>query len=1180
MAEQQLKSMMIEHGMATKINKLVLHGFKSFAKRTELLFGDNFNCVLGPNGSGKSNIIDALCFVLGKSSAKALRTEKSANLIYNGGKLKNPAKDAEVSIYFDNTKKVFPTDEKEVKISRVVKQSGQSVYMINDERRTKEQILDLLSLAKVNPDGYNIILQGDIVQFCEMPPEQRRELIEEISGINIYQEKKDKAINELNKVEERLKEAEIILAERETRLRDLQKEREQAMKYKGLKDKIQNHKGSLIHTQMENRAEEKKNLEEKYAKQQGLLAEKRNQIKGMKEKIVSMRSEITRINNEIEEKGEKEQVAVHKEVEHIKVELATSKNRVDSLKEELNRIKTRKDQLQKNLDDVEDTVKSQIKDRDALAAGIKDANKQQAEIDKRLEEFRKKNKLDNIGDVERQIDTLDKEAEEIQKRVQAVRQKQQDLLREKDKLELQINTIDEKIEKVSIIEEENKEKIEELKQKKADFKKATNELAQLVNKDSSISAQIGNARSTLEAYREELAKLSARRISIQETLSSDKALRDILSMKGSNNNIFGTVSELGNVSSKYALALEVAAGQKLKSVVVRDDKTAAELIKQLRQKKLGVVTFLPLNKIKGVTIRQEVAKMVDTTGVHGLAVNLIEYDPKFKDIFSYVFGNTLIVENIDVARRIGIGAAKMATLEGDVAEVSGAMQGGYRQQGKPGLGFGEKEVAQGLEAVEKKRRDTEQLLERLEKDKEEGEAMITQLRQLKANLEGDVITLEKILHLDTDDVDVGRKERQELQGNLKKVEKEIEALTEQVSKSNTDLAQNKTKKQDLRNRINELRNPALLAELNAFEEKKRELRESVIKSEADLKNLEGQIANILEKEKENSLKVMKQHTKEEDEFRTELKNMQQRIQKMEGELKDKEKKEKQFYEQFKDLFTKRTKTDDSIKKLEGHIDELNEQEKKFDHTTNEATLELNQIKTILAELDKEFEQYKDVEIIRNKSEQQLRKDIGIFEGVITKMGNINMRALEIYETAENEYNALLKKKDRLTMEKEDVLIMMNEIELKKKDLFMKTFNVINDNFKRIFSTLSTKGEANLVLESPDLPFEGGLLIKVKLVGTKFMDIRSLSGGEKTMTALAFIFSIQEHEPASFYVLDEVDAALDKHNSQKLADLIKQYADRAQYVMVSHNDSVIASADTLYGISMDEHGTSKVVSLKI
>ena len=228
------------------INRMVMKGFKSFDNRVELVFGPNYNVILGPNGAGKSNISDALCFVLGKGSAKGMRAEKAANLIYNGGKLKNPAKQGEVHIYFNNEQKKFPSEDPEIKISRIIRQNGQSIYKINDKTRTRQQILDLLGIANIDPDGYNIILQGDVIHFVEMSHVERRGVIEEIAGIGMYEEKKNKALNELTKVDQKLNEADIILSERKTYLRELKKDRDTALKYKELDDQIKSNKATYL----------------------------------------------------------------------------------------------------------------------------------------------------------------------------------------------------------------------------------------------------------------------------------------------------------------------------------------------------------------------------------------------------------------------------------------------------------------------------------------------------------------------------------------------------------------------------------------------------------------------------------------------------------------------------------------------------------------------------------------------------------------------------------------------------------------------------------------------------------------------------------------------------------------------------------------------------------------------
>jgi chromosome segregation protein len=332
MEEQKQEQVALEAKKGTKINKIVANGFKSFAKHTEFILSNGFNVILGPNGSGKSNVLDALCFVLGKSSSKSLRAEKSSNLIYNGGKNKSPTKQGEVSIFFDNSNKTFPSEDQEIKITRIVRQSGQSVYRINDKTRTRQQILDLLAMGKINPDGYNIILQGDIVKLVEMHPVERRELIEEVAGISVYEEKKHKALLELAKVEEKFKETEIVLTERNTYLRELKKDRDQALKYKDMNDKIRMYNASFLRIQIDKKQKEKNDFQNKNNETTDELNRVNEKISKLRQENEEKRAKIEEITKDIEEKGEVEQVKLNKEVETLKIDLTKSNSRIDTLK--------------------------------------------------------------------------------------------------------------------------------------------------------------------------------------------------------------------------------------------------------------------------------------------------------------------------------------------------------------------------------------------------------------------------------------------------------------------------------------------------------------------------------------------------------------------------------------------------------------------------------------------------------------------------------------------------------------------------------------------------------------------------------------------------------------------------------------------------------------------------------
>ena len=1160
----------------TKINKLVLHGFKSFAKRTELPFGNRFNCVLGPNGAGKSNIIDALCFVLGRSSTKALRAEKSANLIYNGGKTKKPAESAEVSIFFDNKKKTFPVEAEEIKISRIVRHSGQSIYKINDKTRTRQEVIELMNLAKLDPEGYNIILQGDIIKFVEMSPADRRMLIEEISGISIYEEKKQKALRELSHVEEKLKEAEIVLKERNERLKELKKDRDEAIKYKDITDKLNKNKGSLLKLQLSRKTKQKDELDSRVKNHQEKLDKVNEKIEQLKKNISGKREELEKINKEIESKGEKDQVTVHKDVERLRVEIATSLSRKEAYNSEITKIKERKQQLLSNIAEIEEKIKKIDEQKKEILRNRSVTEKSIAEVNKKIEDFKKKNKLDSISDIEKEVEAIDREVEEKDREMQKMRQDQQELLRKKDRIIFQIESVDEKIAKVLSIEKEQKDQVEILKKKQQEFKKLTVELSEKLNQDSSYASQAGEARIRLLKAQEEHARLSAKSIRIQETIAIDAAANKILSSKLKG--IYGMISELGEVSSKYALALEIAASSRIKGIVVEDDKVASECIKYLKENRYGVATFLPLNKIKAKQPNPELQKIKSAAGAHGLAIDLIKFDPKFKNVFSYVFGDTVVVDDMETARKIGIGAVKMVTLDGDMAEISGAMQGGYRRKTE-GLGFKETEVADGLKKYEKMIEESQSVIDALSKKKKENEKAIDELRPKKAELEGDIIKMEKSLHLESGDTDVNKKLRKELEAELQNIEKETKSAETRIRDYNSGLAQIKIKKQDLRSRINSLRNPILIAELNAFEEKRKELESSALSQSSEIKNLDFQATAMLAPESENIQKVIKKVDREEEDFRLKLKESEKRIRESEKELKEKEKKEQEFYGRFRELFNTRTGIDEEIKNIEQKVEKENANSREVELKLNSIFLERTRIATEMEAIEREFEPFANLELFTHKSEDELKKEIRDSETFMAKVGNINMRALEVYDAVENEYKELMAKKETLNLEKQDVLVMINEIETRKKDLFMRTFDVVNENFKRIFSALSAKGDVNLVVENKDQLFEGGVLVKVRLSGNKFLDIRSLSGGEKTLTALAFIFAIQEHEPASFYILDEVDAALDKRNSEKLAKLVKKYSDNAQYLLISHNDNVISEADNLYGISMDEDGVSKIVSLK-
>ncbi len=1140
----------------TRIKKIHLHGFKSFAKPLDLEFGNGFNVILGPNGSGKSNIADSICFVLGKLSAKSLRAEKSSNLIFNGGKKSNPMKEAEVSLFFDNSSKEFPGDNEEIKITRVVRQNGTSVYKINDETRTREQIIELLAVAKIDPDGHNIVLQGDIVRFMEMKNEERRELIEEISGISVYEDKKHKALLELDKVEASLNEAMIILNEREAHLRELKKDRDQALKYKDLEQSIKSSKATYLYMQVEEREEKIKEFDRRVKKYNGEINDTNKKIESVKQKILNNKHEINEINKRIEEKGEKEALDIQKKIEDVKANIIRDSERLQTCKNEISKILERRKQIKETINENGRIIIDLENSRKELESQLKKLENEERSIEEEIGKFRKRHNI--VGKEE--LESIDKEINDNVKELEDIREKRERLLQRKFKIEAEISTIEEKIKNISKIIDS--EKLDRIKKELENFDK---ELNKLNNESLVLISQLSKAKQELMEKDEELFKFKAREAGIKGSLFEDRAIKRILDLGEKEiDGIYGTIAQLGKVEGKYSLALEVAAGARIKSIVVKDDKVAARCIEILKKEKLGIATFLPLNKM------QERAKIsIKDEGVIGNAMGLVSFDKKFEKAFSYVFGNTIVVSDINAARRIGIGRARMVTLDGDLVEQSGAMIGGYRHA--RGIGFVEKiESDSNLENEVEKLRKTKALIEERIKKNEE---LANKFRKEKSLKEAELIKLEgsfRVFNLDNLRKELEQLRKDNVFKELKDIENELEKFEKDVK--------------TLRERKDKLISQDITGEtansLKKLDERRMQIRERNVRIKTENKNIELQKNNIYIPEREKTILILRQNEKEDIEFNQEAGELDKRLSDNKKSLKESEILEARFQREYKDLFAKRNKLNEDIEKDEERISREELSLKEVYDKVNNVNISRAKVVAEFEALNKEYDEFRGAELRKGISLEKLKEEIKRFEQLLKDMGNVNLRALEIYDNIKIEYEELLGKVEKLKTEKESVLQMMYEIESKKKDMFMKTFEIIAANFNRIFSSLTTKGEAFLELENKDEPLNAGIDIKVRIAGTKYLDIKSLSGGEKTLTALAFIFAIQEHQPASFYLLDEVDAALDKTNSEMLSKLVGKYAKNAQYILISHNDQVISEAEQIYGVSMQQTGISKIVSLKV
>ncbi len=951
------------------IKKLVMYGFKSFPRKTEIPFTPGINVFLGPNGSGKSNISDAICFVLGRLSIKSMRAAKAGNLIFLGTKEASPAKEASVEIIFDNSTKIFSIDKLEISIKRIVRRNGQSIYKINNETKTRQEVLTLLAQAGIDPQGFNIILQGEIQNFVRMQPEERRGVIEEVSGISVYELRKEKSVHELEKTEEKLKEVHSILRERTAYLNNLEKERQQAMRYKKLEADIRKLKASIINFDLQKKKKEAGITNSNISEKNKELEKIRKIVIGFETEIKNTELKISGINNQIQESTGIEQEKLNHEIANLRAEMSgldVTKNYHNSKISELSR---QKKDLQEALKGLEETIKQLKKEAPTQENKNKEIEKKKLEMEK--------------------IETLRK--------------------------------------KFYMTKSEFKSMKERLQDKNSLFQNYANESDFLLKQIETISITLFDKRSSQD-------KLNKFRHNLAEK-------RDSL----------GTILKRGTELEKISYANE--------SEIENQNKML---------EKISKMDICPVCKSKITHEHMEIIKKEMLPRLESLKKEVESSDKELKEIY---------------------------------------------------------------EKKELLSRDIEQISQEISKT----EADISKLSSIEEKKE-QIKSLQK----KSDEI---KEEISELMKKVKKLEEEITASS-------------------------------------GIEEKYETLRIEVQDVFIRTKETVTSEVSFKERETERIRISLKQIIRNEEDLAEELSSLSKTIEEKEKILEKKKLQEEQLSRKFKDLLSERDSAQKKNRDLELEISKKQNEIHNVEQEINELKIEKARTDAEAENLQTELSEFGETEMIKESRDSLFERLVKAQE-TFSGMGSVNLRSLEVYDSIKKEYDSIKEKAEIVSKEKLGILEIIKEIDVKKKKVFMQTLNQLNELFSRNFSQLSQKGHVYLEAENVKEPFEpgSGVQITVKTGHGKYFDVKSLSGGEQTLVALSLIFAIQEYRPYYFYLLDEIDAALDKRNSERLAGLLNKYMQRGQYIIITHNDEVIGKATNLYGVSMQE-GISKIISLKV
>ncbi len=1167
------------------IKEIELRNFKSFGRKVSIPLENDFIAITGPNGSGKSNIIDALLFALCLSSSRAMRAERLPDLIYKGDNGKNPDF-AQVTVKFDNSCRTMPVEEDVVEISRKVKLTKDryhSVYSFNGDTCSLSELHDILSRSGITPEGYNVVMQGDVTRIIEMNPTERRKIIDEIAGVADFDEKKRKALGELEVVRERIDRLDVILDEVSAQRLKLGEERDRAITYQAHRDEKRHQEAFLLLAKLREAEAEQASLEKET---EDLLAQDelfRERYRAKKDALASLEDELKRLSSDIAHKGEDEQLEVKRKIEELKGEIEREESRIEMADREISETEVERRRIYLEMARLSEEA-------EALTTKIRDAGIREASLVAELEE-----ESERLEGVRSEIAEADVEYAQLRDEMAVVKRKREDvktemadLMRDRDRyldaarrrssdqedICNQISEYEETIRSSEREAERIKREIDQLEERGRELERNGDDLGFAMI---GVRRELAEADQRLQELQVEKAKAEASLRSAREGPGFSKGVEVVRTalQKGQLEGLHGTIAELGRADNSYATALEVAAGARLQSIVAQTDEDASQAIAYLKRVRGGRVTFLPLNKMKCGRVPPDPPSL---PGVVDYALNLVQFDGEFLPAFWHVFRDTLVVEDMTSARQL-MGRYRMVTLEGDLVEKSGAMTGGhYRSRVSFAADEGKRlaEISGRLALAEEER---EGILDRL--DRVEGE--ISRLKRDEDELNREMS--KKSFRLEETKDQTVRLDRTilEQKARLEDMEQEAAGVREQLDFLETVLEKGKNTLAGLDSKIETLEKglegseiPALTSRAEEAEARIRDLerRKGVIDAEVTKEKLKEEIGSqridelaarkeILEDKKKDAL----DRKRIAGERRVENKKV----------MEAKREREKEIEQELHDLKGVRGKLLEDVMARQREVDSLQMESERIKARMTATSIAGDEAKARAEEIRAEIVG-RGVDVTAEPPKvQTIMRKIKALERSMLELEPVNMLAIEEYGQVSDRCDFLLDRRDTLQREREDILGKLERYDLMKKEAFMTSFNAINENFEGIFNQLSG-GEGGLILEDEEDPLGGGMTIRARPARKSFHRLEAMSGGEKSLTALAFIFAIQKFRPAPFYALDEIDMFLDGANVEKVAKLISDVSEVAQFMVVSLRKPMIQEARYILGVTMQEDNISSVTGL--
>lgn len=1178
------------------LKRLELQGFKSFADKTILELRPGITTVIGPNGSGKSNISDAIRWVLGEQSMKSLRGAKSLDVIFAGTQNRKSLGFAEASLVFDNSDGALPIEYTEVTVTRKIYRSGETGYFINKTPCRLKDVLELFMDTGIGKDGYSIIGQGKIDEILSNKSEDRRHIFEEAAGIVKYRTRKQESEKKLEHTKLNLLRINDILTEIESNLGPLQSQADKAKKYLNLREELKNIEIGLFVYNIE---KYKENLQ-KIVKDVDITQSQCNDEEGKLERVKILKEELKSSIDEITEQIENMSnlgFESQKEIEQLNSDINVARTRITNnnensvrftdeikeqnekiqeLKQELEQKEAKKDNLKQNKEKFEKELNEK---QEELAKITEKLSSKELEIEGYKQTVEQN--TDKKYELQSEINTQEINYQNYEKRQNQIKQEIQTTISELDNTRMNKEEISKRFYEIENKKNKSQKSLEEVSKQKQE---ANQKIKSFENNINILSSEMRIKESKLKFLIETEKEKEGYIKSVKSLLKDCENIKDL--GKG----MHGVLANIIEVPDELETSIEMCLGASLQNIVTDTEEDAKKLVEHLRKNNLGRASFLPISSVKGRKLDKIIG---NESGVIGIASDLVKFNKKYEQIILNLLGRTVIVDNMDTAIKVAKQNSytfRIVTKDGDLINPSGAITGGSVAKKTVNiLGRGKE-----IEKLDKELKELKAKIQKLEDEKQEYEESIEGILEVSTNLEKELQEIDITYATEKQKIVSIDENIQKLQNRLNKLKEEqknLEALKQEA-------VEQKAKIQEETNVITK-QNEELSKLISEFAELNKDDQKYIDDLNFDITNLKISVSSF--DESETSIQEIQERINQElKNAKTSIENKNNQIEQIKEDNESLEKSIQETLKQIEEIKQKVNNSSSEIEKMKQERAEKSERLSKQEEEITSKFKVIEDLKAQLVKLDvKKTKVEEDINTIINKmwEEYELtpnnvegyskpenvaltQKRVNNIRAEIRDLGSVNIDSIEEYKNIKDRYDFMSEQRLDLenTMSKlRKVITDMTQI---MKEQFKEKFKIINKNFGEVFAELFGGGKASLNLEDEDNILECGIEIAVQPPGKKLQNMMLLSGGEKAFTAIALLFAILKINPAPFCVLDEIEAALDDVNVFRYADYLKKFTEHTQFLVITHRKGTMEAADTVYGVTMEESGISKLLSMKL